>query len=419
MVGVDIADLAVVERHIKRDICEALADTRVVVVIGARQVGKSTLVEEIAAGEHPAEVISLDDLVHREGATEDPTGFVARLSTPVVIDEVQRVPDLLLAIKRRVDREKRPGQFLLTGSANLLTARTVADALTGRAEYHRLMPFSQGEMAGLRERFIPMLFGGELPSVSSAPVGRSGYAERIVAGGYPAAVALASHRRGRFFDSYVDTVIGRDLDTIARVHDRANVRRLLEAFAATSGSLVNFDGLSRDLGITANTLRAHADLLETLFLVVRLPAWHSNMLSRVVKAPKLHVTDTGLLCALASIDASRIEEDGAVAGMAFETFVANELLRQAQWQTDPPRLYHYRDKEKREVDIVIERRDGIVVAVEVKTAASATSRDFRGLRHLRDKLGDRFNGGALLYTGEATVPFGDRLAAVPLCGLWS
>lgn len=406
------------DRHVRPQIVEALGDTRVVVLLGARQVGKSTLVQRIASEDWPAPVLTLDDQATREAAQADPTGFVAGLPTPVVIDEIQRAPDALLAIKRRVDDDPAPGQFLLTGSANLLTAPRVADALTGRAEYHHLHPFSQGELAGTREAFIPNAFAGTLPEVARAPVGRQAYAKAIAAGGYPAARSRPPHRRWRFFDSYLETIIRRDLSTLARVHDQANVRRLLDSVAATSGSLLNLDSLGRDLGAAANTVRAHLDLLETLFLTIRVAPWNTNLLSRVVKTPKAYVTDTGLLSFLVGADEERVADDGPLAGGLLETFAVAELHRQAQWQEDPPRIYHYRDRDGREVDIVLERRDGTVVAVEVKAAASARPNDFRGLRFLRDKLGDRFKAGILLYTGEATVPFEDRLAAVPLSGLW-
>ncbi len=397
---------------------EALQDTRVVVVLGARQVGKSTLVQSIAGGEWPAPVITLDDRATRDAATNDPTGFVAGLGTPIVIDEVQRVPDLLLAIKARVDRDPRPGQFLLTGSANILTAPRIADALTGRAEYLRLAPFTQGELHGSDETFIAQLFNGRWPQVSGAGAGRGAYAGIVAAGGYPAAIDRSDGRRASFFESYVDTIVQRDLSTIARVHDQQRVRQLLSALAATSAGLLNFDGLSRDLASPANTLRSHTALLETLFMTARVEAWSNNLLSRVVKTPKVYITDTGLLGYLLGTDARRLTDDGTVAGMALETFAAMELRRQIAWQDNAPRLFHYRDRDGREVDLVLERRDGTVAAVEVKAAASASSSDFRGLRHLREKLGTRFKAGVLLYTGEYTVPFEDRLAAVPLCGLW-
>lgn len=390
-----------------------------VAVLGARQVGKSTLIEAIAAEDHPARVLTLDDQATRAGAINDPTGFVAALRTPVVIDEIQRAPDLLLAIKARVDRDPTPGQFLLTGSANLLTAPLISDALTGRAEYLHLTPFSQGELAGRPEPFIDTLFGGGWPEVDGADIGRAVYAEIVAAGGYPGAVERADLRRVRFFESYVETLIQRDLSSIARVHDQDNVRRLLFGIASMSASLLNVDSLGRDLGVAANTTRAHLALLETLFLVATVPAWSHNLLNRVIKTPKAYVSDTGLLSFLVGADAQRLAEDGSLAGPMFETFVMTELARQATWNENPPRLYHYRDRDGREVDVVLERRDGSVTGIEVKTAASISSGDFRGLRHLRDKLGERFKAGVVLYTGEATVPFEDRLAAVPLCGLWA
>jgi uncharacterized protein len=408
-----------IERHLRPLMLEALDDTRVVVVLGARQVGKSTLVQAVTAHDRPATILTLDDQATREAAAADPTGFVAGLTTPVVVDEVQRAPDLLLAIKARVDRDDAPGQFLLTGSANILTAPRIADALTGRAEYLRLAPFSQGELRGTRESFVPLLFDGRWPQVSGAAVGRAAYAELVVIGGYPAVMDRTAARRARFFESYVDTIVQRDLSTIARVHDQANVRRLLSAIASTTASLLNFDSLGRDLSLPPNTVRSHAALLDTLFLTTRLEAWSTNLLSRVVKTPKVYITDSGLLCHLIGADATRLAHDGVIAGAAFETFVAMELRRQIAWQDNAPRLFHYRDRDGREVDLVLERRDGSVVAVEIKTAASASPHDFRGLRHLRDKLGKHFKAGVLLYTGEYTVPFEDRLAAVPLRGLWA
>lgn len=407
------------DRNLRPHIVEALGDTRVVVLLGARQVGKSTLAREIARRDHPADVITLDDSATRIGAQADPTGFVADLSTPVVIDEVQRAPHVLLAIKQRVDDDPRPGQFLLTGSANVLTASTIADALTGRAEYHRLWPFTQGELLGLRERFIDSLFAGEHPRIAGSPQGSRPAIPMLLAGGYPEARARSGRRRLLFFESYLETILQRDLDSIARVHDRANVRRLLEAIAAVSGSLLNYGGLSRDLGIPVSTLRSHADLLETLFLIHRVEPWHENRLSRVVKTPKAYVTDTGLLAHLMRVDERSLARGGSSAlGPLFETFVLTELLRQAGWQDEPVRLYHYRDRDGREVDVILERHDGAVVGIEAKAAASVATADFRGLARVRGALGDRFKAGAVLYTGANTVAFGDRLYAIPLEGLW-
>lgn len=411
--------MTMIPRHIRSDVLAALKDTRVVVVLGARQVGKSTLVEDIAATTGAKTLVSLDDHVIRSNAERDPTGLISDLVVPAVIDEVQRVPDLLLSIKRRVDRDKTPGQFLLTGSANLITAPRIADALTGRAEYHRLWPLTQAEIRGTRGTLLPALFAGKAPALSQQPIGRRGYAEIIAAGGYPEARIRESKRRSGYFASHVETLIVRDMLDIARVGDHHAIRRLLDAFAATSASLVSYAGLARDLSIDLKTAQAHIDLLETLFVIRRLPAYSGNLLNRVVKTPKGYVTDSGMLLHLLGGDAERIVTDGKIAGLAFETFAVMELLRHAEWLDHPPRPFHYRDRDGREVDLVLEHPNGGVVGIEVKAAASIHNSDLAGLRYLRSKLGDRFLGGAVVYTGEATVPFGDRLFAVPLSALWT
>jgi predicted AAA+ superfamily ATPase len=322
-------------------------------------------------------------------------------------------------IKLRVDRDKTPGQFAITGSANLLEMTQVKDSLAGRAEYLRLHPFSQGELLGHRESFVLGLADGRFPHVTDAPAGRRAHAEILVRGGYPEVQGRPSNRRPRFFESYVEGILERDLASLADVADHAVVARLLRAVGATSAAELNVDRLSSSLGTPATTIRRHLDLLEMLFLVRRLPAWSNNLLARSIKRPKVHVADTGLLAYLVGADERRIETDLDLGGMFYETFVAMELHRQISWLDDRPQLFHYRDREGREVDIVIEHRDGSVSAIEVKAAATVHERDFRGVNHLKDKLGTRFNAGALLYTGASTVHFGDRLAAVPLSGLWS
>jgi len=409
-----------IARHAQHAVEAALADTRVVVVLGARQVGKSTLLEQVASAEGAGrDVLTLDDQATRAAAIADPAGFIATLDTPVAIDEIQRVPELMTEIKLRVDRDETPGQFVITGSANLLEMKQVKDSLAGRAEYLRLHPFSQGELLGHRESFIPGLAESRFPSVTDAPVGRKAYAEIIARGGYPEIQERASNRRPRFFESYVEGILDRDLASLGDVADRAGVARLLQAIGATSASELNIERLSSSLGTPASTIRRHIDLLETLFLIRRVPAWSSNLLARTIKRPKVHIADTGLLAYLVGANEGRIETDLDLGGMFYETFVAMELHRQISWLDDRPQLFHFRDRDQREVDIVLEHRDGSVSAVEVKSAATVHQRDFRGLNHLKDKLGVKFKAGALLYTGAQTVPFGDRLAAVPLPGLWA
>ena len=304
-----------VTRHAQRAAEAALADTRVLVVLGARQVGKSTLLEQIAAAEHRGrEVLTLDDQAVRAAATIDPTGFIATLKTPVAIDEIQRVPELMTEIKLRVDRDKAPGQFALTGSANLLEMKQVKDSLAGRAEYLRLHPFSQGELLGHRESFVPGLADGNFPSVANAPVGRQAYAGILGKGGYPEVQERAAGRRQRFFESYLEGILERDLVSLGDVADRAAVARLLRAIGAISAAELNIDRLSNSLGTPASTIRRHVDLLETLFLLRRLPAWSNNLLARSIERPEIDVADTGLLAYLVGADERRIEADPHPAG---------------------------------------------------------------------------------------------------------
>ncbi|MGD0455640.1 MAG: ATP-binding protein [Solirubrobacteraceae bacterium] len=388
-------------------------------LLGARQVGKSTLVQGLAANEFPARYISLDDEVTADTVRADPRGFVAELDGPTVIDEIQRAPRLLMAIKQRLDSNQARGQFLLTGSANILTLPTIADALPGRVEYVNLWPLSQGEIQGMEEGFIDGLVRGKYPKVWGAPVGRRAIARMLATGGYPELQGRSLRGRVRFFSTYVASIIDRDLPDVATVRNAENIERLLHVVAARSAALASFHGMSSELGLDAGTVRSHAKILEDLFLIRRLKPWYTNLGSRQVKTPKLHVVDSGLLAFLIGANEQRIAADGAVAGMMLESFVAMELLRQSDWLEEPVSLYHYRDKQQREVDVVIERYSGEVAGVEVKASATVTGADFAGLRYLRDKLGDRFKGGVTIYLGSDTLPFGDRLAAVPLSGLWS
>ncbi len=408
-----------IERNIRLAVVEALTEARAVCLLGARQSGKSTLARAIAGREHPAEYLTLDDEGTRRAALEDPTGFIAGVTGSAVIDEVQRAPDLMLALKERLDTNDARGQFLLAGSANLLTLPTIADALPGRVDYVRLWPFSQGELAGERESFIDRLFAGEAPHVADAAVGRGAYAARLVTGGFPDAQHRSARGRERFFASYVASLLGRDLGDVSGVRDTDGVERLLALLAARSAGLVSSRALAGELGVDHKTVATRTRVLEDLFLVARLQPWHTNLGSRQVRTPKLHLTDTGLLTHLLNVNAAGLVKSPTLAGPIFETFAAMELARQSGWAESSASLFHYRDKQQREVDIVLELRSGEVAGVEIKTAAGVTPKDFAGLRHLRDKLGARFKMGVVLYTGQRTLSFGERLAAVPLCGLWS
>ena len=406
-----------VERALAPTVIDAVGEARVVALLGPRQSGKTTLVRALASGSLAADYLTLDDEPVRSLALGDPAGFAAGLKARTVIDEVQRAPDLLLAIKSRVDRDDTPGQFLLTGSANLRRIPSIADALPGRADYLTLFPFTQGEIAGRPEHFLETLLAGRAPSVSGAPTGRGPYVDRIVTGGFPEAARRSPAARTRFFNGYVESIVDRDVADAGRVRDVQSVGTLLRLVAARSGSLARYDALGRDAGIDGKTAKSHVDVLERLFLVrVRRP-WHTNLGKRQVKAPKLYIADPGLMASMVGADARRVREDDGLAGALFETFVAVELERQASWMASPISFWHYRDGE-REIDIMIEAPSGEVVGIEVKAGATVRPPDFSGLAQARERLGARFRCGIVLYSGEQTLPFGDRLWAIPLVALW-
>jgi predicted AAA+ superfamily ATPase len=412
--------MAFVNRHIRPSLVSALAEARVVCLLGARQAGKTTLVRSVADEEHPSRYISLDEPAALEVARTDPTGFVAGAER-LVIDEVQRAPDLLLAIKRIVDSNPARGQFLMTGSANILTLPQIADALPGRVDYLTLWPFSQAELAGTRSAFLEHVFAGRAPELEGASVGRSAYAERVARGGFPEAVEAGESRRRRFFSGYADSILGRAVDELSSLRDSKASGQILRLLAARSAALTNFSAIGRELGIDHKTVASHVHALEQLFVVVRLPAWHANLGHRVIRSAKLHVADTGMLCSLIGVDAGRLDDDGTLGGSVFETFAVNEIVRLTSVSELGPllNLHHYRDQRGHEVDLVIEHARGDVVGVEVKASATPRLRDAAGLAFLRDRLGDRFRQGVVLHLGADTLPLGDRISAVPLAGLWS
>jgi predicted AAA+ superfamily ATPase len=413
--------MALIPRGIEPELRDILSVSRAAAITGPRQAGKSTLAKQLQAAGVVPHYFTLDDEATRVAARADPDGFALSLPRPAVIDEVQRAPDLMLAVKQILDNDPAPGQFLLTGSADLLTARVVADALPGRVEYVNLWPLSRAEIEGKCGSVIDALLAGAPPQVTGAPKGRAASAEIVVAGGFPDALARNPRQRARYLRSYVQTILARDLPEIDGVRtDSSKLEQLLRLLAARTSGLVNYAALARELALDDKTIKAHAELLTQLFLLHQLRPWSTNLGARQVKTPKLLLTDTGLAAALVGVDAARYSalDQGAVAGALFETFVVMELIKQATWSTTPVELFFYRDTEKREVDLVIESAAGDIAAIEAKSAAIATASDARGLRLLRDKLGPRFKTGIVVYSGEHTLPIDDRIWAVPISGLW-
>ncbi|MGN6372433.1 MAG: ATP-binding protein [Solirubrobacteraceae bacterium] len=396
----------------------AMRFARVVGLLGPRQAGKSTLVRKLAEEHLSADYVSLDEEPVRSLAGADPAGFLAARGRCTVIDEIQRVPELMLAIKARVDRDPTAGQFLITGSANLRRIPTVSDALPGRVDYLTLWPLTQGEIAGRNDQFLARMFAGEPPVLTDAPLGRHEYASTLLAGGFPEARRRPEAARSLFFSSYVESIVERDVSDVSRVREPSSIATLLRLVAARSSGLARYDALAREAGVDGKTVKAHLDVLERLFLIRIRRSWHVNLGKRQVKAPKLYVSDSGLLSALVGADAERLRDDSGFAGSLFETFVVNELERQASWFGQPLTFWHYRE-DGHEVDAIVERPSGEIVGIEVKASATVRPQDFAGLRRLRERVGERMTCGAVLYAGARTLHLGDGMWALPLQALWS
>lgn len=396
---------------------EALTDTPVVLIHGPRQSGKTTLAR-LVGEPRGHRYFSFDDDAVRQSAERDPVGFVAELPARAILDEVQRVPALFTALKAEVDRRRTPGRFILTGSANVLLVPALADSLAGRIGLLRLHPLSQSEIEGVRPHFLDSLFGAGFPSRVSAPLGAELH-ERVASGGYPAALARArASRRSAWYRDYVETQIQRDVQDLSRLRSFDALPRLLALAANYTARLLNVSDLSGPFSLSRPTIHEYVTLLERIFLIERLPPWHSNQMSRLIKTPKLHMGDTGVACALLGQDAVQLRQDRVAMGPMLETFVLQELRRQASGRSEPLSFFHYRDRDGFEVDVVVERGAGSIAGIEVKAAASVSEHDLRGLKKLRESAGARFTRGVVLYDGEAGIDFGDRLQAVPLRHLW-
>lgn len=406
-------------RHVRELVLEALSDTPVTMLMGARQVGKSTLVRDIVSTDHPAHTVNLDDQAPRRAALDDPEGFIGGLPKPVLIDEVQRGGlDLVLAIKSSLEKDRTPGSFLLTGSANILSSKEVQDALTGRIERVQLWPLEQSEIYGGSVNFVDSLLSGSPPQVSRAVTGRDAFADLVVAGGYPEARTRIDRRRGRWFKNYIELTLEKDLADVTDAYKLEEMPRLLRALAARAANLIVYEDLAKELGIDRKTVKAYIRLLELIFVIKVLPAWRPGIASREQAAPKAYIADSGMQLNLIGADAARLHEDGGLAGQALENFVAMEILRHAGWAQTDARAWHYR-RSREEIDLILEDPAGRIACVEVKAAVTLGASDWRTLKSFRDRFGERFAAGVIIHTGAQTVPLGDRLWAVPVSALWA
>lgn len=416
---------SLVARRVSGLLARLAAVEPVIALHGPRSVGKSTVLRGLAL-EAGGSVLDLDDVEVREAVAGNLAAVAAR-ATPLFVDEYQRVPDILDAIKARLNREgSLPGTAVITGSTRQDALPATAQALTGRLHSLTIWPLSQGELAGVRENLLEGLARDPAAMVAQAPAStttRADYVERVCAGGLPLALRRTGAARARWFDDFVRASIERDALELSRIRERQAMADLLAFLTAQTGQLLNVSRAAEAIGVSRATVEGHLRLLEDLFLVVRLPAWGSTLRSRVSVKPKVHVVDSGLAARLlrltpeklAGLDPAALTEFGHL----LETFVVGEVRKQASWLDEPVTLGHWRTSDGAEVDLVIEYDDGTVIAFEVKANERATAPDFRGLTQLRDALGERFAAGIILTTGTRSFTYADRLHVMPIDRLWT
>ena len=408
--------LAHYARRIESRVAESLQDTPVILLAGPRQAGKTTLVRQTAR-DNGLRYLTLDDEITLLSAREDPVGMVRSLDR-AVIDEIQRAPQLLLAIKKSVDEDRRPGRFLLTGSANLMALPRVADSLAGRMETLSLLPLSQSEIQGRAANWIDCAFAGHILQSDTPALGRD-LVERVLRGGYPEAIAReTARRRSAWARQYLDAMIARDVRDVAGIDKLGDLPRFLRALAQTAGQMCNYSKLGGQVGLDGKTVARYISAFEQMYLLKRVDVWARNRLNRVVKTPKLQFFDSGLLSTLLDLSAEEVQRDRTRFGNVLETFVFSELLKHTTASEGDYSLMYYRDADKFEVDVVIENAAGMLVAIEVKAAATVKEGDLKGLRKLASLAGDQFKLGVLLYDGEETMPLGNGIWAAPIASLW-
>jgi predicted AAA+ superfamily ATPase len=408
-------------RNVTSPFLEAMQDTPVILVNGSRQVGKSTFVKSLLNTSH--QYFTLDDPTTLMSIKKDPMMFLDGLSGPVIIDEIQRAPDLFLPIKKKVDNQIIPGYFVLTGSANVLALPRLGDSLAGRMEIHTLWPLSQGEMLGIQEDFIAHAFSGtSFGSQLKVPIPTlplSDLVQKLCQGGYPEAIRRDQpQRRQKWFASYMAMILEKDIRDLSQIEGLAELPNLMQLLASRCGNLVNTSEIARTLGIANTTLKRYLSLLENLYLLVFIPAWSKNITKRLVKSPKIYLNDTGLLLNLLGYTHDRLLNDKGFLGHVLENFVVMEIQKQMTWSQQSCRMYHYRTHNGQEVDIILEAPDSRIVAIEIKLANSVGPKAFSGMIDLEQELGNNFHRGILFYLGDTIVPFGKNKHAIPLSYLW-
>lgn len=411
-----------IDRKISDTAMEFADSFRVLIINGPRQSGKTTLLEQLNRQRHGT-YVTLDAANLRTAAQFDPTSFIAGGSRPMMIDEIQRGGnDLILAIKLEVDQNSTPGQFILAGSTRFLSTPSISESLAGRAAIVEVWPFAQAELVDSQTSFVSTVFSNpdSLRTVHKSGYHRSDYFDIIARGFYPEPLRFKSARaRGEWYRAYVQSIIDTDIREMIHIDAPSNLRQTLQLAAANTAAEFNASKAASDLGVHRTTITKYLHLLETVFLVRQLPAWSRNPHARAVKRSKIHITDTGLAAYLLGVSAEKLAAPVSPSrGQLVETFVVNELAKQASWAPFEVQLHHWRITQGHEVDLLLERSNGEVVGIEVKAAATLKADDFKSLTALRDSIGDDFVHGFVLHTGAESLSFGDRLTALPISALW-
>ncbi len=402
------------QRNVTSALSAAMTDTPVVFIGGPRQCGKSTIAKML--GQH---YITLDDPTVLSAFKNDPIMMLENLPIGSVIDEVQRAGDVMLSIKKIVDEDRVPGRFILTGSANILTLPTVADSLAGRMEVHTLWPLSQGEIRGRKERFIDVIFSKSKLSNINSNLTFYELAEMMSFGGFPEVIQRSSaKRRDEWFNSYITTILQKDMQDLANIDHITHIPNLLQILANRASNLINFADVAVSTGIPLTTLRRYMALLQSMYLIIILPAWFTNLEKRVVKTPKIHFNDTGILCHLYQADVDAMMQKPHFIGRIVENFVVMELMKQGTWSDISVSFYHFRTHAGAEVDFVMESGNGTIVGIEVKTSSNVSILDFKGLKVLAAASGEKFHRGVVLYMGDQIIHFADNMIAMPMAALW-
>ncbi|MEO0443730.1 MAG: ATP-binding protein [Pseudomonadota bacterium] len=389
---------------------------RILLLSGPRQCGKTTLARSLQSDD--AAYLTLDDTTLEAAAQNDPHTFVKHQSKTLIIDEIQRVPSLLTAIKKVVDEDNRPGQYLLTGSANIQALPNVQESLAGRVSNIRLRPLSQGEQQQKTPSFLERAFSGHVDKGSEF-YDRDTLLDIALSGGFPESLTLDSLERKAWHLDYIQAMLERDLKDIAKIQRQDAMRELVSVLAAWSSKFMDIASIGKGLSIRRPTVESYISALEALYLVERVRPWTKTDYERVGKQSKLFMTDCGLMASLLGWRMDQIRLDSDRSGKLIETFAFNELASQVDVHKPRYQLYHYRDREKREIDFIIEREDGALLCVEIKAGSSVKNNDFKHIHWFKKHLAkDNPVTGVILYSGEHIAAFGEGLWVVPFGELW-